>query len=433
MSSSEYVFCSEEERKNFRGTSVQFAIDILLDQKYYDTYFILCLTKINKKILSSFEKTDFNGNKELYFQTLMSYVKKVVFNAPGKIEDGEKHPIRQGFELMESIIQNSGKDIALQAECLTCAQGTLELLFLRLTNNEDNMKMMQEFGENNRMEGECFKEIFEKVPSLFKHNLDKNLNLLYSLNFDMLNEHSIVFWLHLCSLLLPAYDTSQKQTELILKFFHVATHEKYSRSISSLHYIQSMISEILEQVEDGVSTTYLWRFMEDSLHMSFEDFLAKIIEYTVSILMIPNFTLIENALELFKATFTKLCKHRHRSFRRYYDIVEEVSKQIDSTMLVHPDYTKLRFDYFSVISMIWIREGQVGFVYRIISNIRESLGRNNDYPHFLRYLTDLTGILNPVESSEVFKTLVELILMDMNTLLPYYLGDPASLDKAFKE
>ena len=65
-------------------------------------------------------------------------------------------------------------------------------------------------------------------------------------------------------------------------------------------------------------------------------------------------------------------------------------------MLVHQDYIKLRIDYFSVISMIWITEGQVGFVYRIIGNIRESLGRNNDYVHFLRYLTDLTGILQPV-------------------------------------
>ena len=110
--------------------------------------------------------------------------------------------------------------------------------------------------------------------------------------------------------------------------------------------------------------------MEDALMMSFEHFLTKIIQYTVSILMIPNYTLIENALELFKATFTKLCKHRHKSFKRYFDIVEEVSKQIDSTMLVNQDYMKLRIDYFSVISMIWITEGQVGFVYRIIANIR---------------------------------------------------------------
>lgn len=269
------------------------------------------------------------------------------------------------------------------------------------------------------------------MPKVFKLNIEKNLEILRNLNIESLNEESITCWLHLCSLLLPSYDTSQEQTQLILKFFHVAIHERFRQSISSLHYIQTLITQILTEVEDGVSSTYLWKFMEESLEMTFETFLTKIIEYTVSILMVPSFTLIENALELFKATFTKLCRIRHRSFKRYFSIVEEVSKKIDNTMLAHPEYIKLRIDYFSVISMIWITEGQVSFVYRIITNIRKSLGDNDDYIHFLRYLTDLTGILQPVESSEVFKTLVELILMDMATLLPHYLGTPEARRKAF--
>ena len=152
MSASEYVFCSEEERRNFRGTSIQFAIEILLDQKYFDTYLILCLTKVNKKILYSFSKSDFNENKQLYFQTLMGYVKNMIRGAEGKIEDGDKHPIRQGFELMESILNNVGLDGGLEAEARACAQDVLDILFIRLTDNEANLKMLLEFGNNNRME-----------------------------------------------------------------------------------------------------------------------------------------------------------------------------------------------------------------------------------------------------------------------------------------
>ena len=72
----------------------------------------------------------------------------------------------------------------------------------------------------------------------------------------------------------------------------MAIHERFSRTIASLHYIQTLVTEILTEVDEGVSSTYLWKFMEDSLQMTFDNFLTKIIEYTVSILMIPNYTLI---------------------------------------------------------------------------------------------------------------------------------------------
>lgn len=82
-------------------------------------------------------------------------------------------------------------------------------------------------------------------------------------------------------------------------------------------------------------------------------------------------------------------------------------------MLVKPEYIKLRVGFFNIISIIWISEGQVSFVYRIFKNIRQSLIDNTDFVHLMRYLTDLTGLLEPVESSEVFKLLLELLLVDM--------------------
>lgn len=130
--------------------------------------------------------------------------------------------------------------------------------------------------------------------------------------------------------------------------------------------------------------------------MDFEKFLTEIISYTINIFTIPNYTLIQNGLDLFKNIFTKLCKIKHKSYKKYFLIVEEVSRKIDETMLVHPDYVKLRIDFFSVISMVWISQNQLQFVYKILENIRNSLGSNMDLLHFMRYLIDVTGILDPV-------------------------------------
>ena len=65
-------------------------------------------------------------------------------------------------------------------------------------------------------------------------------------------------------------------------------------------------------------------------------------------------------------------------------------------MLVHPDYVKLRINFFSVISLVWISQDQLTFVYKVLENIRRSLGNNSDLLHFMRYLIDITGILEPV-------------------------------------
>ena len=102
-------------------------------------------------------------------------------------------------------------------------------------------------------------------------------------------------------------------------------------------------------------------------------------------------------------------------------------------MLVKPEFVKLRIDFFSVISMVWISQNQITFVYKILNNIRASLGGNQDLLHFMRYLIDVTGILDPVESSEIFQVLVELILADLEHLLPRFLGNEEQINYAFGE
>ena len=58
---------------------------------------------------------------------------------------------------MESILNNVGLDGSLEAEARACAQDVLDILFIRLTDNDANMRMLLEFGNNNRMEVECFR------------------------------------------------------------------------------------------------------------------------------------------------------------------------------------------------------------------------------------------------------------------------------------
>lgn len=96
-----------------------------------------------------------------------------------------------------------------------------------------------------------------KVSQIFKLD-SQNLQYLRDLDLSMINKSSLTFWLHLCAILLPEHDTSQEQTQLILKFFHAAVN---ARSIASLHYINTLLTEILTEVEDGISVTYLWKFM----------------------------------------------------------------------------------------------------------------------------------------------------------------------------
>lgn len=131
--------------------------------------------------------------------------------------------------------------------------------------------------------------------------------------------------------------------------------------------------------------------------------------------------------------FSKLCKYRHKSFAKYFAFIEQVCREIDSTMLVHNDYMKLRIGFFSIISIIWINEGQVSFVYKIFESIRSKLNTHNDLQHFNRYMIDVTGLLEPVESSEIFKILLELVIVDLQDMFSKIMPDEATTSRAFSD
>lgn len=102
-------------------------------------------------------------------------------------------------------------------------------------------------------------------------------------------------------------------------------------------------------------------------------------------------------------------------------------------MLVHNDYMKLRIGFFSIISIIWINEGQVSFVYKIFESIRSKLNTHNDLQHFNRYMIDVTGLLEPVESSEIFKILLELVIVDLQDMFSKIMPDEATTSRAFSD
>lgn len=108
--------------------------------------------------------------------------------------------------------------------------------------------------------------MFARVPEIFRINLPTNLGTLNEFNLDALSPDSLTFWLHLTALLLPEHDANIEQTKLILKFLNSAIQ---ARSIASLHYIESLVKQILVELQDGISTTYLWKFIEEERGIKF--------------------------------------------------------------------------------------------------------------------------------------------------------------------
>ncbi len=66
-------------------------------------------------------------------------------------------------------------------------------------------------------------------------------------------------WLHLAAILLPSHQAKIEHTKLILKFFELA---KTSNGLSSLHFIHSLTSQVMFEMDEGISTTSLWSSIE---------------------------------------------------------------------------------------------------------------------------------------------------------------------------
>jgi hypothetical protein len=81
-----------------------------------------------------------------------NYVNQGLSKCSGKIEDGDKNPYRQIFEML-IVYVNTGVNTIVDSEAKLCAQEALDILLKqRLVSNEDNERMMAEFGYNNSQE-----------------------------------------------------------------------------------------------------------------------------------------------------------------------------------------------------------------------------------------------------------------------------------------
>ena len=93
----------------------------------------------------------------------------------------------------------------------------------------------------------------------FQDFAEKNLHHLSMLKLEELGNASRVMWLHLAAILLPSHQAKIEHTKLILKFFEMA---KGSNGISSLHYIHTLTSQVMFEMEEGTCVTSLWSCIE---------------------------------------------------------------------------------------------------------------------------------------------------------------------------
>lgn len=131
-------------------------------------------------------------------------------------------------------------------------------------------------------------------------------------------EGSKVMWLHLCSQLLPKTQADMNQTIIILKYYELASK---GDSLASLRYIRTLSEEILEECIDGVSTTILWRNIQDLSNATFEEFLKNIINICIRNFSSLNNEIIDYSLDFFKSIYTNLRKCDTKAFQAYYSIV----------------------------------------------------------------------------------------------------------------
>lgn len=71
---------------------------------------------------------------------------------------------------------------------------------------------------------------------------------------------------------------------------------------------------------------------------------------------------------------------------------------INETVFANVKFFKKRAALFSVISIIWINISQFAYLYEIYNLIASGI-RNNPTPlSLLKYMHDITGILDPIDN-----------------------------------
>lgn len=89
---------------------------------------------------------------------------------------------------------------------------------------------------------------------------------------------------------------------------------------------------------------------------------------------------------------------------------------------------------YTVISLIWMSDDSIFFIYNIYNTVIQPVRENpTSFVHFLRYMIDLTGLLDPIHNYDTFKILSEIAFNDLEELLPRFLGTKENRDIGFNE
>lgn len=260
--------------------------------------------------------------------------------------------------------------------------------------------------------------MFKNVTS-FKMNMHTTVKAIMDLNINNLNHDSLTFLFHFAAIVLIDCSPTTFQANLIILLLEKAIN---IRSIASIHFIQNIIVELLSSMKNGISTTCLWLYIKESnKFINFQSFLANILKCMMQIMVIPNEVLIDTCLSFFKTTFSALCKYRDKSFSLYFKLIEQLFLGgIKQTITLRTEFMRLRKKLFSIISVVWLNENQLELISQILTNIRDRTHLSPDLLSFMRYLTDVTGLLKPVQNANVFRFMVELILKEIHRMLLYF-------------
>lgn len=113
-------------------------------------------------------------------------------------------------------------------------------------------------------------------------------------------------------------------------------------------------------------------------------------------------------------------------------MIEIFSEDINCNLLTRvEDFEALRADYFSIVSASWVANDQIPIIYQVLGNISAPLKNYGSLDNLRRYFIDLTGILNPITVPQIFLTVTEVILKDLEWVLLNFLGRNEQIFEAF--
>ena len=106
----------------------------------------------------------------------------------------------------------------------------------------------------------------------------------------------------------------------------------------------------------------------------------------------------------------------------FYEEVKILITNLNTTIFENVKYFKRRVELFSVISSIWVNNENIKYIYEIYNLIGRNVRENLTVVNFLKYMHDIRGILETIDTTESFQVVVELAIEDLKWMLPTILS-----------